>query len=221
MLFIVVFLMGIGWIFFRKNQILSRKCGSIIILNGPSAAGKTSLQKKFQKMMMPNLWIKLGIDTLFDAPMPDIDLENMAEWQKENPIRWVTNTSDDAGNQVITLLTGDQGDRVAYGMNSAIAEYAKSGCNVIMDYIPYKKEWTSDLQQELAGLSVYWVKVSAPIETLEAREIARGTSPKGHARSHYLNVENDGISYQLEIDTSQTPVNEGAEKLKNLVLGLG
>jgi len=71
--------------------------------------------------MMPNLWIKLGIDTLFDKPMPDINLENLQFWQSPNPIRWVETTKDKYENAIRTLFTGEQGEKVAYGMDSAIA----------------------------------------------------------------------------------------------------
>ena len=32
-----------------------QKTGTVIILNGPSASGKSSIQKEFQTLMMPNL----------------------------------------------------------------------------------------------------------------------------------------------------------------------
>jgi chloramphenicol 3-O phosphotransferase len=187
--------------------------GTVIILNGPSAAGKSSIQKAFQSLMMPNLWIKVGIDNLFDAPMPDITLENIAYWQKENPIRWVETTKDASGNNVITLFTGDQGEKVAYGMNSAIADYAKAGCNVIVDYIAYKKEWIDDLRTKLNGINVCWVKVNIPLSVIEEREAARGTSPQGHARSHYDSVHWD-ITYNLEVDSSTESAVQIAQKIK-------
>ena len=115
---------------------------TIIFLNGPSFSGKSSIQKEFQYLIMQEpikLWIKLGIDNLFDKPIPDITMENLAFWQSPNVIRLVETTKDPAGNSVITLFTGQAGEKVAYGMNSAIADYAKAGCNVIVDYIAYKK----------------------------------------------------------------------------------
>lgn len=185
---------GIGYVCLHNHQ----PTGTVIILNGPSAAGKTSIQKEFQQVMMPKLWIKLGIDTLFDAPLPDITVENIAFWQKENSIRWVESTKDSEGRGVITLHVGPDGDRVAYAMNSAIAAYAKQGCNIIVDYIAYKKEWTEDLQKKLKHIKNYWVKVAIPLEVLEEREKARGTSPVGHARSHYDHVYGN-IDYDLQV----------------------
>jgi len=190
--------------------------GTVIILNGPSAAGKSSIQTKFQYLMMPNLWIKLGIDTLFDRPMPDITLENMAFWQQPNPIRWVTMSKDKDDHAVMMLFAGDQGDKVAYGMNSAIAAYAQNGCNIIVDYIAYKKEWIDDLLHKLKGLKTCWIKVSIPLSTLEEREIARATSPKGHARSHYDTVHWN-LKYDFEVNSGKDSAETIAQQIKEFM----
>lgn len=200
--------------FFTKSK--SQSTGTVIILNGPSGSGKSSIQKEFQYLMMPNLWIKTGIDTLFDAPMPTITPENMNFWQSPNPIRWVETSQDAQGNNVITLFVGEQGEKVAYAMNSAIAAYAKSGCNVIVDYIAYKQEWFEDLQKKLDGIKTYYVAVEIPLEVLEQREAARGTSPKGHARSHYFTVYGNK-KYDLTINSGTQSAKEIAQQIKEFI----
>lgn len=192
------------------------KPGIIIILNGPSGAGKSSIQKEFQTLMMPNLWIKIGIDTLFDAPMPDITPENMHFWQSPNPIRWVETSQDADGNAVITLKMGQQGDRVAYAMNSAIAAYAQNGCNVIVDYIAYNQDWFKDLQDKCKPFTTYYVAVEISLNVLEQREEARGTSPKGHARSHYFTVCGDK-KYDLVVNSETNSAAQIAVQLKQLI----
>lgn len=209
-LLIITILGGTMFYDFKK----SKSYGTVIILNEPSASGKSSIQKEFQALMMPNLWIKLGIDNLFDNQMPDINLENLQFWQSKNPIRWVETTKDNDENSVITLFTGEQGEKVAYGMNSAIAEYAKNGCNCIVDYIAYKKEWLDDLHCKLKGIKTYWVKVTIPLHVLEERESARRTSPKGHGRSHYETVFWD-LNYNLEVNSDKESALEIAKKIKN------
>ncbi|HEX2977828.1 MAG TPA: hypothetical protein VHO47_01770 [Candidatus Babeliales bacterium] len=191
--------------------------GTVIILNGPSAAGKSSIQKEFQRLMMPNLWIKLGIDNLFDSPMPEINLKNITFWQSQNPIRWVESSKDHEGNPVISLFTGPEGEKVAYGMNSAIAAYANNGCNIIVDYIAYKKEWLDDLQEKLQNAQTYWIKIAAPLNTLEERETARGTSPRGHARSHYDYIYWD-LTYTIEVNSENENPQSIAIKIKELCL---
>ncbi|HEV2600817.1 MAG TPA: hypothetical protein VGT41_00830 [Candidatus Babeliales bacterium] len=193
-----------------------KSTGTVIILNGPSAAGKSSIQKEFQHLMMPNLWLKLGIDNLFDQPMPDITLENISFWQTENPIRWVDTSKDSADNAIITLFTGEQGDKVAYAMNSAIAAYAHNGCNIIVDYIAYKKEWIEDLQCKLKDIKTCWVKVAIPLDRLEERETARATSPKGHARSHYDTVYWN-LPYNLEVNSDTNSAHAIAQQIKHFL----
>ena len=190
--------------------------GKIIVLNGPSGSGKSSIQKEFQKLMMPNLWIKAGIDNLFDGVMPEITPENMSFWQSSNPIRWVEESTDAEGNKIITLLVGPQGEKVVYAMNSAIAAYANNGCNVIVDYIAYDKKWLKDLERKCSEFATYYVAVKLPLEVLEQREEARGTSPKGHARSHYFNVYGDK-DYDLRVNSGSSSALEIALELKELI----
>ena len=207
-------ILAAAFLYYKKSY--AAHAGIVIILNGPSGSGKSSIQKEFQYLMMPNLWIKTGIDTLFDAPMPTITPENMAFWQSPNPIRWVETTKDKNHNNVITLFVGEQGEKVAYAMNSAIADYAKNGCNVIVDYIAYKQEWFDDLQKKLEAIRTYYVAVEIPLETLEAREAARATSPKGHARSHYFTVYGNK-KYDLTVNSATHSAKEIAQQLKELV----
>ncbi|MFC1842851.1 hypothetical protein ACFLYU_04295 [Candidatus Dependentiae bacterium] len=215
---LVVLCVGFMLVFFKMRKKTPKvSFGTVIVLNGPSGSGKSSIQKEFQKLMMPNLWIKTGIDDLFDKPMPDITPENMEFWQSSNPIRWVESSKDEAGNSVITLFVGKQGERVAYAMNSAIADYAKNGCNVIVDYIAYKKVWFDDLQEKLKDIKTYYVAVKIPLEVLEKREEARGTSPKGHARSHYFSVYLDK-TYDLTVNSHNNCAKEIAQQIKNLII---
>jgi chloramphenicol 3-O phosphotransferase len=190
--------------------------GTVIILNGPSGSGKSSIQKEFQKLMMPNLWVKVGIDTLFDAVMPDITLENMHFWQSANPIRWIEESKDNEGNKIITLYLGEQGNRLAYAMNSAIAAYACNGYKVIVDYIAYRQEWLQDLEEKLKTAKTYYIAVDISLETLEQREEARGTSPKGHARSHYATVYG-AKHYDLRVNSEKYSAQEIAQQLQHLI----
>lgn len=182
------------------------------MLNGPSASGKSAIQRAFQRLKMPNLWVKVGIDNLFDSPMPDITTENLSFWQQENEIRWVTTSEDAAGKKIVTLHVGDQGNNVAYAMNSAIADYAAHGCNVIVDYIAYKKEWFNDLQTKLKPYKTYYVAIDISLDELERQESARKSSPVGHARSHYSYVYWDKV-YDLRVDSEKNSAEEIAQKI--------
>jgi len=204
----------LAWLPFRQKK--AHYTGTVIILNGPSVSGKSSIQKEFQKLMMPNAWFKLELDNLFDNPMPEITSENLSFWQHKNTIRWVETTKDTTDNPIVTLFIGPEGEKVAYAMNSAIAAYAANGCNVIVDYIAYKQAWLSDLEKKLKGFKTYYVAIQIPLEVLEQREVARGTSPKGHARSHYATVYGTK-KYDLTVDTDSMSSAEIAQEIKRMI----
>lgn len=214
--YLIVTAVAIASFFIYNKHLFYDNTGTVVILNGPSGSGKSTIQKEFQKLMMPQLWLKLNIDNLFDAPMPDITPENIEYWQSPNSIRWVASTNDKDGNKIVTLHVGEEGKKVAYAMNSAIADYAKNGCNVIVDYIAYKKEWLDDLQQKLLGMKAYFVAVEIPLETLEEREAARGTSPVGHARSHFATVYQD-LDYNLVVNSERNSAQKIAQQIKELI----
>ncbi len=214
---IISFLVIVAGIFLVRNYFKKpTNYGSVIILNGPSVSGKSSLQKAFQKIMLPTFWAKMGIDNLFDNPMPDVTLDDLEHWQTPNSIRWVTNSKDAQGNNIMALHVGNEGQKIAYGMNSAIAAYAKQGCNVIVDYIAYQPEWLNDLQGKLADIKTYYVAVKIPLAVLEEREKARGTSPVGHSRSHYDTVYGS-IKYDLKLESGKYKPEELAQQLKAFI----
>lgn len=192
------------------------KQGIIIILNGPPVSGKTSIQKEFQRIMMPELWVKIGIDSLFDKVMPDINIDTISFWGSPNSIRWIEKSEDAHGNALVTLHVGDEGDKVAYAMNSAIAAYAANGCNVIVDYVAYNQAWLVDLEKKCSIFKTYYVAIEIALDILEQREKARGTSSLGHARSHYVGVYGDRV-YDLVVNSGEQTVSEIAAHIRSYI----
>jgi len=188
--------------------------GTIIILNGPSAAGKSSLQKEFQKMN-DDLYLTVGIDGFFDQILPDVD-ENGKSLKNGEMIRWVDFNQDAEGYQIIALHVGDLGYKVIKGMHRALVAYAHQGNNMIVDYILYDQRWLPDLITTLRGERVYLVGVNAPLEVIEQRESKRGTSPIGQARSHYDTVHQNMI-YDLELNTAENTARECAQQIKEFI----
>lgn len=196
--------------------------GIVIILNGPSAAGKSSIQNEIQKQS-DALFLKVGIDTFFDALLPEPDLtsfEEKKEFKQYAPdhtlIRGIQLKKDKDGNQIVPLEVGPAGDKVISGMHYAIAAYANRGNNEVVDYILYKPEWLPDLVQALKNNKVYLIGIRAPLSILEEREKKRGTSPVGHARSHYDQVHK-GFVYDFELDVSDLSPAESAKLILDFV----
>lgn len=163
--------------------------GTIILLNGPSASGKSSIQKKVQEYFNEP-YLSLGIDTLFDQLLPDYyglgEVEPKGHFKTQD-IRWVE-TVDVEGQPAVKLHVGPIGRRVIQGMHQAIAAYAKAGNPLVIDYILYDSDWFSELVEALAPFKVYYIGIDYPLSVLEERESKRATSPVGHARSHFQTV---------------------------------
>lgn len=201
---------------------LLAESGTVIILNGPSASGKTSIQNEIQKQA-DELFLKIGIDNFFDALLPTPDLSSFEKTKQLKQytndhafIRGIELKTDEYGNQIVPLEIGTAGDRVISGMHEAIAAYAKKGNNVIVDYILYKPEWRLDLAEALKTTKVYLIGIKAPLSVLEEREKNRGTSPVGHARSHYDQVHKDMV-YDLQLDVSTMTPEQSAKKILEFV----
>ncbi|MDF2578134.1 MAG: chloramphenicol phosphotransferase [Chlamydiales bacterium] len=213
----------IGATTMSSDKIESR-AGTIIILNGPSAAGKSSIQSQIQRKFT-DLFLKVGIDTFFDGLITEPDLLNFEKDRKfaqytadGELIRSVELTLDKEGNQIVPLKVGSAGERIIAGMHHAITAYANCGNNLVVDYIMYDPNWRTDLITALkqANGNVYLIGIKAPLEVLEQRERNRGTSPIGHARSHYSNVHNEMI-YDLELDVAELLPEQSALKIKEFI----
>lgn len=189
------------------NKEKQTRPGMVVILNGPSSVGKSSIIKAFQaKQTTP--WLGTGIDHLYVGVIPPIWLDDKPE---HHAIMTVEKTEDKDG-PMVTAVFGPEGQRVIKGMHRAITAYANAGNNVIVDYIKYDDKWLMDLQEVVKDLKVIWVGVTASIDTIEKREKERGTSPQGHARSHYDSVHK-GISYDLMLDTDSLTPEQAADQI--------
>lgn len=189
--------------------------GIVIILNGPSAAGKSSLQKAIQESFKEP-YIALGIDNFFNDIIPDEHGSKVTLKSAPNLYRSLKRFQDKDHKPVVELIIGPEGEKVIQGMHGAIAAYAQAGNNVVVDYIQYKTHWGHDLREKLKGLKVYYIGVEIPLKELEAREAKRATSPSGHARSHYDTVH-DGMIYDLTVDTSRLTSKEAAGLVQKVV----
>jgi chloramphenicol 3-O phosphotransferase len=157
--------------------------GTIIILNGASSAGKTSLLKALQNTF-DEPFLEAGIDK-FIWMLPERYLDR--------PL-W-----DDVLGQA--TQAGAMGHQLVLGMHRAIESLSRAGLNVVADAVLVEPAWWLDCAQRLADRPAFLVGLHCPLEVLEAREKARRDRTLGQARAQFEVVHGPGI-YDIEVDTS-------------------
>ncbi len=168
--------------------------GKMIILNGASSSGKTTILAKLQEIM-PEPYLNAGIDK-FIWMLPKRYLDRPL-WDD------VLGLADRAGHT---------GHRLFSGMHRAVAALSECGNNVIVDHVLVERSWLCDCARKFSTLPAYLVGIRCPLEILEQRERSRKDRTLGQARLQYELVHASDI-YDLEVDTSLLSPDECAEKI--------
>ncbi|MCB9493134.1 MAG: hypothetical protein H6679_02565 [Epsilonproteobacteria bacterium] len=198
----------------EQQQLTEKNNGIVIILNGSSAVGKSSIQRVLQETFTDDPFLAMGIDKCFVELLPKRYITTIAKKNKE--VIWGRPSMDEEGNPLFYVDFGPKGRKIILGMNSAIAAYVRRGNSVIVDYIAYEHAWLDDLVRELHDCTVYFVAVKADIAVIEKREADRGISPRGHARTHYQTVHENAI-YDFEVDNTELTPEQAAEQIKAFI----
>ena len=150
--------------------------GKIIIINGPSSAGKTTLALALQKHLdIP--FIRFSFDLFLD--------------HKAFPMEGIRNG---------TFSWDSMRPSVFRGIHQCLPALAKAGNNIIFDHIIETKMWLDNLLSLITDLDVFFVGVHCSLPELERREMQRGDRRAGEARQDFESVH--GItSYDLEINS--------------------
>lgn len=157
--------------------------GNIIILNGTSSSGKTSLLR--------------AVQDLFDEPYLDLGIDKFI-WAM--PRRYLDRP---AWDEVLGLATqaGGAGQRMVAAMHQAIAAAARTGHPVVADHVLVEPARPADCAAALADLPAWLVAVRCPLAVLEERERSRKDRTLGQARAQFDLVHAHGV-YDVEVDTS-------------------
>lgn len=158
--------------------------GTIILLNGASSSGKTTLVRALQQSL--------------DEPYLDAGLDRFL-WML--PKRYLDRPLWD---DVLGLATeaGTTGHNLVLGMHRAIAALSRAGLNVVADHVLVEPVWVADCTAVLAGLPAWLIGVRCPLPVLVERERARGNRTLGQAAAQHERVHAHG-TYGFEVDTSR------------------
>ena len=153
--------------------------GKIIIINGPSSSGKSTLALAVQKQFdIP--FLRFSFDLFLDnqvLPMDQIRNKTFS-WKAMRP-------------------------SVFKGLHRCLPALANAGNNLIFDHIIESKSWLEDLLGCISGLDAFFVGLHCSLEELERREAERGDRRSGEARTDFETVHSI-TSYDLELDSENT-----------------
>lgn len=162
----------------------------ILLLNGTSSAGKTSLAKALQRRW-PRPLLAVGIDTVvFALPGRWLDPPGWHE------VFVYTGSGDD-----LRITAGPLGDRLVAGLHGSVAALAAEGFDVVVDHVLLSADWVAGAARAWSGHAVLSVGVRCPLAEVVRREAARADRTLGQARAQFTAVHAHA-GYDTEVDTS-------------------
>lgn len=165
-----------------------RVTARIILLNGPSSAGKSSIAAELLDLLDP---------PHFAVPVDAV-----------NAMRSRQATARLAEDEVADVL-----ERTVLGYHRVLAGLAAAGNPVLADHV-LRPHWLDDCLAVLRAVEVVFVGVRCPLPELRRREAARGDRTAGQAERQiaYVHAHND---YDVECDTSVLSPRECALRIRD------
>lgn len=146
----------------------------IILLNGTSSSGKTSIAKELQEILKTP-YFYFGVDQFLSESLPpSINFEIQSDFEK-----------------VLKALSG---------FNRSLECLAETIDDFIIDHVIDKDSWLVEVADSLSKHDVFFVGVTAPLAVINDREASRTNRKRGTAKAQFSFI--NGIEYDLTVDTS-------------------
>ena len=187
---------------------------TLIVLNGPSSSGKSSIITALQDRW-PRPLFASGLDA-FIVGWPEAHLSLPGEDGSPAapaPMRVVAGTGPSPS---WIPEYGDEFHAVMRFAHECWAAMAAGGVDVIIDHVLLDATLRDQARTILSG--AFWVGVTCDIDELIRREVARGDRFLGFA-SGTAPVVHDDMTYDLMLDTTSTPTEELAGRIYDALLG--
>jgi chloramphenicol 3-O phosphotransferase len=187
----------------------------VVILNGASSSGKTTLAMAFrdQHAKAGDFWLLTGVDD-FLSKLP-------GEWKSaggEHGAFAADGFRFEATAEGLAVSVGPLGRMLLRAYQAGVGAASRIGLNVLVDEVMIDQTSWDDWTIALAGLDVVWVGIRCSAEVAEGRNRSRGDDRfAGLARAQTMTVHR-GIRYDFEIDTTNESPQEALLELNR---GLG
>ena len=174
----------------------------VVILNGASSAGKTTIATGFrdQRAAVGDFWLLTGIDD-FLTRLPPV-------WKsagRDHGTFAAHGIRFERTSEGVSVRVGRVGRQLLRAYQAGVAAAARVGLNVIVDEVVIDKTSWDDWTSALAGLDVVWVGIRCSAEVAEERNRVRGDRFAGLARAQTVTAHQH-TRYDFEIETTiRTP----------------
>ena len=150
----------------------------IILLNGTSSAGKSTICKALLPKMKTPFW-HFSSDHFIESGMhPKTRFDNDEfDWTEHRPLFF------DA-------------------FHRSIAAFSESGIDLIVEHIIEQPEWAHQLASLLSGSDVFVVSLRCPVSELIRRERARGDRNIGEAEYHIKTYQHAPADVEIDATNS-------------------
>lgn len=164
----------------------ARPLAAIILLNGASSAGKSTLAMALQAQLdEPFLRFSLDLLMFGGEVLPK-------RRDRDGPFSWTA-----------------MRPKLFDGYHGCLAALAGAGNNLVIDYVMETTEPRRHLASLLSPFDVFYVGVRCPLPELERRERQRGDRRTGDARRDHETVHGFG-AYDAEVDATLPPEQNAA-----------
>ncbi len=179
---------------------------TIVILNGASSTGKTSIIKELQKILLEP-YLTTGLDSVIYM-MPDSLNDYHGDLKPRSGFGWLEEKNDQ-GKSMYHLSPGEYGLQVYNMLKKQVKFLADEGFNVLVDHVALLDDDFNSWKTILKSHKLFFVGITAEVSILEKREIDRGDRKIGGSLAQQGKVHRNYI-YDLLIDTSHIKPYEAA-----------
>ncbi|MFG1817057.1 chloramphenicol phosphotransferase CPT family protein [Kribbella sp. NPDC049174] len=162
------------------------RAGRVILLNGTSSSGKSSIATELLDML-DGAWFHLAIDGFHRV-------RSRRDWSED---------------EFLPIF-----QRTVLGFHRAVAGMVAAGNDVVMDYVLGERWRLADCLSVFENHQVLFVGVRCSLPELQRRERARGNRTMGRAEVQFPLVHQHGV-YDVEVDTEHHTPDECAATIRD------
>jgi chloramphenicol 3-O phosphotransferase len=191
------------------------RIGRVVILNGTTSAGKSTLIDAFCKQRVARrdeLWMRTGLDDyMYRMPIEFFELPGFADGRLgAEGFRIVERA------EPLAFDVGPTAQVVLGAYRRTVGTWARHGLDVIVDEVVLGSDSALDWTEALAGIPALWIAVRCSPEVAAQREIARGDRVVGLAAGQAFSVH-EHVRYGAEVDTTEATPEACAAVLESAI----